>query len=60
MRFALRASAESHAPYAIPISRFSSHSRGKGKANFFAKRAFASTPSKETPRISVFFFWKSP
>jgi hypothetical protein len=32
-----------------------SQSSGKGKSNFFAKAAFSSTVSKETPRISTFF-----
>ena len=58
-RFAVLASAESHAPYARPSSRFSSERRGKGKPYFAANFAFASTESKEAPRISVFLFWKS-
>jgi hypothetical protein len=33
-----------------------SQSRGNGKSNFSANRAFFSTLSKETPRISAFFF----
>jgi hypothetical protein len=32
---------------------------GNGNSNFFANAAFFSTESKETPRISVFFFWNS-
>jgi hypothetical protein len=43
----------------MPISRFTSHRSGNGKSNFFAKAAFSSTVSKETPRISAFFFWNS-
>lgn len=55
IRAARPAVGESQAPYASPISRFVSHSSGKGKSNFFAKAAFSSTVSKETPRISTFF-----
>jgi len=33
-----------------------SESSGNGYSNFFANAAFSATVSKETPRISVFFF----
>jgi len=32
---------------------------GNGNWNFVAKAAFSSSVSKETPRISTFFFWNS-
>jgi len=56
MRFAVFAAGESHAPYAIPISRFTSHSSGNGNENFFAKAAFSDGVSNEIPQISAFFF----
>ena len=50
MRFAEPALASSAAPYAIPILRSVSHSRGKVKSNFCANFAFFSCVSKLAPR----------
>jgi hypothetical protein len=36
-----------------------SQRRGNGNPCFAANFAFFSIESKETPRISAFFFWKS-
>jgi hypothetical protein len=59
IRLAAPAFGSSAAPYATPISLRTSQRSGNGKSNFFAKAAFSSTVSKETPRISAFFFWYS-
>jgi hypothetical protein len=59
MRLAYSASGSSQAPYAIPISRFTSQRIGNGNSNFFANAALSSIVSNEAPRISVFFFWNS-
>lgn len=59
IRLAIPAFGSSVAPYAIPISRFTSHSSGKGYLNFFANSALSSTQSNEAPKISVFFFSNS-
>jgi hypothetical protein len=57
---AVPAFGSSVAPYAIPISRFTSQSSGNGYWNFLANAALSSTQSNDAPRISVFFFWNSP
>jgi hypothetical protein len=59
MRFAYSSFGFSQAPYAIPISRFSSQSSGNGKENFSANLALSGGVSKEAPRISTFRFWNS-
>jgi hypothetical protein len=51
MRRAERASGESAAPYATPISRRSSERSGNGNFSFVTNAAFALTGSNETPRI---------
>jgi len=53
------AAGESVAPYAMPIFRSTSQSRGNGYSNFFAKAAFSSTVSNEMPQMSAFFFRNS-
>jgi hypothetical protein len=51
MRRAERASGESAAPYATPISLRSSERRGNGNFSFATNAAFDFTGSNETPSI---------
>jgi hypothetical protein len=42
------------APYAVPMARSVSQSRGKLKWNFSANARFSAGVSKETPRMTAF------
>jgi hypothetical protein len=54
MRFAYSSEGLLAAPYAIPIDRSVSQSRGKGNLYFSANLVFAFSSSKLAPRIWVF------